>query len=113
VSRAKAVVVEENVLEVRLTSEDTGAYGRDIDVCIPTYHIRCKSDRRRVYRVQLSLTLHMYVFRNYDLQTDIAILVNKVAEELAAASRAEGAFAMLKVGMTNPPYMLEHIERIA
>lgn len=56
----------EGVCEIWLTSEDTGAYGRDIG-------------------------------------TDLPSLLWRLVEEIP-----EGA--MLRLGMTNPPYILEHLE---
>ncbi|XP_078224335.1 threonylcarbamoyladenosine tRNA methylthiotransferase isoform X1 [Callithrix jacchus] len=60
---------EEGVCEIWLTSEDTGAYGRDIGTDLPT-------------------------------------LLWKLVEVIP-----EGA--MLRLGMTNPPYILEHLEEMA
>ncbi|XP_028836286.1 threonylcarbamoyladenosine tRNA methylthiotransferase [Denticeps clupeoides] len=60
---------QEGVCEIWLTSEDTGAYGRDIG-------------------------------------TDLPSLLWKLVEEIP-----EGA--MLRLGMTNPPYILEHLEEMA
>uniref|UniRef100_A0AAQ4RVV3 tRNA-t(6)A37 methylthiotransferase n=1 Tax=Gasterosteus aculeatus aculeatus TaxID=481459 RepID=A0AAQ4RVV3_GASAC len=59
----------EGVCEIWLTSEDTGAYGRDIGTDLPT-------------------------------------LLWRLVEEIP-----EGA--MLRLGMTNPPYILEHLEEMA
>jgi threonylcarbamoyladenosine tRNA methylthiotransferase CDKAL1 len=70
VDRAKQVI-EEGVSEIWLSSEDTGAYGRDIGTNI----------------VEL-------------LQSLIAVLPSQGG-------------VMLRVGMTNPPYILEHLEKIA
>lgn len=56
----------EGVVELWLTSEDTGAYGRDIGVTLPE-------------------------------------LLWQLVEVIP-----EGA--MLRIGMTNPPYILEHLE---
>ncbi|KAK1794558.1 hypothetical protein P4O66_001283 [Electrophorus voltai] len=58
--------VAEGVCEIWLTSEDTGAYGRDIGVTLPSL---------------------------------LWALVREVPEG-----------CMLRVGMTNPPYILEHLE---
>lgn len=58
--------LSEGVCEIWLTSEDTGAYGRDIGTDLPT-------------------------------------LLWRLVEEIP-----EGA--MLRLGMTNPPYILEHLE---
>ena len=62
-------MVEEGVKEIWITSEDTGAYGRDIG-------------------------------------TNIAELLRNIVNSLPAD-------VMLRVGMTNPPYILEHLEAIA
>ncbi len=69
VERAKQVI-SEGVSEIWLSSEDTGAYGRDIG-------------------------------------TNIAELLRA----LIAVLPPQGV--MLRVGMTNPPYILEHLESIA
>eukprot|EP00667_Euglena_gracilis_P006263 EG_transcript_6315 len=61
-------VVAEGVVEIRMTSEDTGAYGRDIGT--------------------------------------------NVAELLRAVTAVIPDGVMLRVGMTNPPYMLEHLDAI-
>ncbi|XP_061202381.1 threonylcarbamoyladenosine tRNA methylthiotransferase isoform X2 [Neopsephotus bourkii] len=68
VNRAKQSF-QEGVCEIWLTSEDTGAYGRDIGTDLPT-------------------------------------LLWKLVEAIP-----EGA--MLRLGMTNPPYILEHLEEMA
>ncbi|XP_044282292.1 threonylcarbamoyladenosine tRNA methylthiotransferase [Varanus komodoensis] len=68
VNRAKQSF-QEGVCEIWLTSEDTGAYGRDIGIDLPT-------------------------------------LLWKLVEVIP-----EGA--MLRLGMTNPPYILEHLEEMA
>ncbi|XP_057350148.1 threonylcarbamoyladenosine tRNA methylthiotransferase isoform X1 [Manis pentadactyla] len=60
---------QEGVCEIWLTSEDTGAYGRDIGTSLPT-------------------------------------LLWQLVEVIP-----EGA--MLRLGMTNPPYILEHLEEMA
>ncbi|KAK4391256.1 Threonylcarbamoyladenosine tRNA methylthiotransferase [Sesamum angolense] len=61
----------DGVKEIWLSSEDTGAYGRDIGVNLP-------------------------------------ILLNSLVAELPS----DGS-AMLRIGMTNPPYILEHLKEIA
>lgn len=60
---------EEGVVEIWLTSEDTGAYGKDIG-------------------------------------TSIVELLWKIVEHIP-----DGCF--LRIGMTNPPYILEHLEQMA
>ncbi|KAK4413366.1 Threonylcarbamoyladenosine tRNA methylthiotransferase [Sesamum alatum] len=64
-------VIADGVKEIWLSSEDTGAYGRDIGVNLP-------------------------------------ILLNSLVAELPS----DGS-AMLRIGMTNPPYILEHLKEIA
>jgi len=68
VERAKAAV-DEGVMEVWLTSEDTGAYGRDIDTDLPT-------------------------------------LLKEIVKNLPN-------HCMLRLGMTNPPFILEHLQAMA
>eukprot|EP00051_Salpingoeca_urceolata_P028469 m.487038 g.487038 ORF g.487038 m.487038 type:complete len:566 (+) comp24759_c0_seq1:252-1949(+) len=67
VSRIQSVL-QEGVVEIWLTSEDTGAYGRDIDSSLPE-------------------------------------LLWRIVEVLP-----EGT--MLRLGMTNPPYILDHLDEI-
>jgi len=70
VDRVKTVIAE-GVKEIWLSSEDTGAYGRDIGVSLP-------------------------------------ILLRALVAELPPDRNT-----MLRIGMTNPPYILEHLEEIA
>ncbi|XP_074273336.1 uncharacterized protein LOC141596953 [Silene latifolia] len=70
VQRVKTVIGE-GVREIWLSSEDTGAYGRDIG-------------------------------------TNLPILLNAIVAELPS-----NGSCMLRVGMTNPPYILEHLKEIA
>ncbi|XP_055833450.1 uncharacterized protein LOC129902297 [Solanum dulcamara] len=70
VGRVKNVIVD-GVREIWLSSEDTGAYGRDIGVNLP-------------------------------------ILLNAIVAELPL-----NGSTMLRIGMTNPPYILEHLKEIA
>lgn len=69
VARVRQVVAE-GVLEIRMTSEDTGAYGIDIG-------------------------------------TTVVDLLKAVVKEL------EGTRVMLRVGMSNPPYLLRQLEAFA
>ncbi|KAF9670608.1 hypothetical protein SADUNF_Sadunf13G0086600 [Salix dunnii] len=64
-------VIDDGVKEIWLSSEDTGAYGRDIGVNLP-------------------------------------ILLNAIVAELPS-----NASTMLRIGMTNPPFILEHLKEIA
>lgn len=68
VERAQQAIGE-GVMEIWLTSEDTGAYGRDIDTDLPTL-----------------------------LKSIIKIMPNNI---------------MLRLGMTNPPFILEHLQAMA
>jgi len=68
VERAKTAIAE-GVMEIWLTSEDTGAYGRDINTNLPEL-----------------------------LRSIISIMPDHV---------------MLRLGMTNPPYILEHLQAMA
>lgn len=70
VGRVRAVIAD-GVKEVWLSSEDTGAYGRDIGANLP-------------------------------------ILLNAIVAVLPS----DGS-TMLRIGMTNPPYILEHLKEIA
>ncbi|XP_058194906.1 uncharacterized protein LOC131311453 isoform X2 [Rhododendron vialii] len=70
VARVRAVVTD-GVKEIWLSSEDTGAYGRDIGANLP-------------------------------------MLLKAIVAELPS----DGS-TMLRVGMTNPPYILEHLKEIA
>ncbi|GKV09116.1 hypothetical protein SLEP1_g20660 [Rubroshorea leprosula] len=70
VGRVKTVIAD-GVREIWLSSEDTGAYGRDIGANLPT-------------------------------------LLNAIVAELPP----DGS-TMLRIGMTNPPYILEHLKEIA
>lgn len=70
INRVKTVIAE-GVKEIWLSSEDTGAYGRDIKVNLP-------------------------------------ILLKALVAELPSDRST-----MLRIGMTNPPYILEHLEEIA
>ncbi|CAO2042303.1 unnamed protein product [Urochloa humidicola] len=70
VDRVKAVV-SEGVREIWLSSEDTGAYGRDIGTNLPN-------------------------------------LLNAMVAELPVDRST-----MLRIGMTNPPFILEHLKEIA
>ncbi|KAM7512672.1 hypothetical protein LguiB_011547 [Lonicera macranthoides] len=70
VGRVRSVIVD-GVKEIWLSSEDTGAYGRDIGVDLP-----------------------------------------KLLNAIVAVLPADGS-TMLRIGMTNPPYILEHLKDIA
>lgn len=70
VGRVKTVIAD-GVKEIWLSSEDTGAYGRDIGANLPT-------------------------------------LLNAIVAELPP-----DASTMLRIGMTNPPFILEHLKEIA
>ncbi|CAB4054528.1 CDKAL1 [Lepeophtheirus salmonis] len=69
VARAQSCFEEEGVVEIWLTSEDTGAYGRDIGTTLPE-------------------------------------LLWKLTEVIPKGCR-------LRLGMTNPPYIMDHLDEMA
>ena len=71
IERVKRAAMDPDIREIWLSSEDTGAYGRD-------------------------------------LGTNIAHLLQRMVEVLPSDGRT-----MLRLGMTNPPYMLEHLVAVA
>ncbi|KAF7261286.1 hypothetical protein EG68_01237 [Paragonimus skrjabini miyazakii] len=77
----------DGVKELWLTSEDLGAYGRDLDRASSNYS--CSSLANRFPRY---LTL---------------------ADLLAGLVRLIPAGCMLRLGMTNPPYILEQLQEVA
>lgn len=64
------------VREIWLSSEDTGAYGRDVGSSLPN-------------------------------------LLDVLTRAMREAGEVNGPGAMLRVGMTNPPYILEHLPAVA
>ncbi|TPP65752.1 CDK5 regulatory subunit associated protein [Fasciola gigantica] len=85
-TRAKQAF-SEGIKEIWLTSEDLGAYGRDLDRATS-----CLSCPSMAERFPNCLTL---------------------ADLLAGLVRLIPAGCMLRLGMTNPPYILEQLEEIA
>jgi threonylcarbamoyladenosine tRNA methylthiotransferase CDKAL1 len=81
-----ASVLSEGVVEVRITSEDTGAYGRDIDTNLPAL-----------------LREVVEVFDEAAAQE---------CERIGVDDSLVPTLPMLRVGMTNPPYILEHLDEI-
>ncbi len=75
-SRIRNVIREGIVREIWLTSEDTGAYGLDI-------------------------------------QTNIAELLSSICQVLDRECLFERRMVMIRIGMTNPPYILEHLKSVA
>ncbi|CAD7702754.1 unnamed protein product [Ostreobium quekettii] len=71
VSRVQHIVQDPEVREIWLSSEDTGAYGRDLGTSLPA-----------------------------------------LLQRLVAVLPPDGR-AMLRLGMTNPPFILEHLDAIA
>lgn len=69
--RARAAAHDPDVREIWLSSEDTGAYGRDIGTSLP-----------------------------------------ELLDALVAVLPSDGQ-TMLRIGMTNPPFILEHLDAIA
>ncbi|EUD68534.1 hypothetical protein C922_00933 [Plasmodium inui San Antonio 1] len=69
INRIKHVCSEENIKEIWLTSEDTGAYG-------------------------------------IDLNTNIVKLLKEILDTISSSD------VMIRLGMTNPPYILKHVKDI-
>jgi len=99
VSRARKAIVEDAVAEIWLSSEDTGAYGRDIG-----------TDIGQLLKSLISI-----------LPTGAGVLCPSIRSEDAVPHtypstdvglQSEGG-TMLRIGMTNPPYILEHLAVIA
>jgi threonylcarbamoyladenosine tRNA methylthiotransferase CDKAL1 len=99
VNRARKAVVEDAVAEIWLSSEDTGAYGRDIG-----------TDIGQLLKSLISI-----------LPTGAGILCPSIRSSdavpctypsMTADLHSEGG-TMLRIGMTNPPYILEHLAVIA
>lgn len=85
VQRAKQSF-EEGVKEIWLTSEDTGAYGRDIGTNLP----------------ELMYALISVIPEDCRLRLGIQCLLSVVILTL-----------IVWTGMTNPPYILEHMDAMA
>ena len=79
---------QEGVCEIWLTSEDTGAYGRDIGTSLPEL-------------------LHRLVA----VIPDGCML--RVMSSLKSSIKQSLIIRYLQLGMTNPPYILEHLEQMA
>ncbi|RRT47398.1 hypothetical protein B296_00042442, partial [Ensete ventricosum] len=77
-------VISEGVKEIWLSSEDTGAYGK--------------------FMRFLKLTK----IAGRDIGTNLPLLLNAIIAELPSDRST-----MLRIGMTNPPYILEHLKDIA
>lgn len=99
VNRARKAVVEDAVAEIWLSSEDTGAYGRDIN-----------TDIGQLLKSLISI-----------LPTGAGLLCPSIKSSAAVPCtypsttvdlQSEGG-TMLRIGMTNPPYILEHLAVIA
>ncbi|XBI56083.1 hypothetical protein VPH35_037756 [Triticum aestivum] len=101
VDRVK-IVVSEGVREIWLSSEDTGAYGNFsiqivIDLRSVTYHI-----------LPFYFASVILYFLGRDIGTNLPNLLNAIVAELPADRST-----MLRIGMTNPPFILEHLNEIA
>ena len=79
---------QEGVCEIWLTSEDTGAYGRDIGVSLPELLWRL---------VEVKLLLEVITS----------------GEIFLCRSQVIPDGCRLRLGMTNPPYILDHLEEMA
>ncbi|RWW67103.1 hypothetical protein BHE74_00025468, partial [Ensete ventricosum] len=77
-------VISEGVKEIWLSSEDTGAYGKFMRF------------------------LKLAKIAGRDIGTNLPLLLNAIIAELPSDRST-----MLRIGMTNPPYILEHLKDIA
>ena len=48
-----------------------------------------------------------------DIGTNSAELLNQIAETVESARHPDGTKVMIRVGMTNPPYIKNHMEAVA
>lgn len=78
---------EEGVVEIWLTSEDTGAYGRDIGVTLP----------------ELLLELVKVIPEGCRLR-----LGNNILRIISY----QDSYLLIILGMTNPPYIMDHLDEI-
>ncbi|KAK9839714.1 hypothetical protein WJX81_008306 [Elliptochloris bilobata] len=78
VDRARQVVADPQVRELWLSSEDTGAYGRDLGTPLP----------------------------------QLLAALARVLGEVPSAPDG-GPRVMMRLGMTNPPFILEHLDAVA
>ncbi|PWZ43950.1 Threonylcarbamoyladenosine tRNA methylthiotransferase [Zea mays] len=102
VDRVKTVV-SEGVREIWLSSEDTGAYG---NLNVQFFLGLLMIDPCGNYMVISYFWLAKFSGR--DIGTNLPNLLNAIVAELPVDQST-----MLRIGMTNPPFILEHLKEIA
>lgn len=106
-------VVAEGVKEIWLSSEDTGAYGASFILFFTIMFLGCSVGNLCMYCLVVCL-LHiiqcilLICDAGIDLGTDLPTLLNALVDVLP-----KDRSCMLRIGMTNPPYILKHLESIA
>ena len=96
-------VVSEGVREIWLSSEDTGAYGNlDVQFLPGLLMIDTCGNYMVIYFFWLAK------FSGRDISTNLPNLLNAIVVELPVDQST-----MLRIGMTNPPFILEHLKEIA
>lgn len=122
-------VIAEGVKEIWLSSEDTGAYGTNLRP--PCWNLLKLLDVLHFFHFLFPnlvclfqfLLFFLYIwphnvqgayrsitgfYAGIDLGTDLPTLLNALVAVLP-----EDQSTMLRIGMTNPPYILKHLESIA
>jgi len=96
-------VVSEGVREIWLSSEDTGAYGNpDVQFLPGLLMIADTCGYMVIYFFWLAK------ISGRDISTNLPNLLNAIVAELPVDQST-----MLRIGMTNPPFILEHLKEIA
>ncbi|CAG9088722.1 unnamed protein product [Plutella xylostella] len=117
---------KEGVCEIWLTSEDTGTYGRDIGTSLPELLDQLVAVIPAGCRLRLGMTNPPYILEHLPRVAEImkhsrvynvffvigqdtsSLVLLWLLEQLVAVIPAG---CRLRLGMTNPPYMLEHLPR--
>jgi len=95
-------VVSEGVREIWLSSEDTGAYGNlDVQFFLGLLIVDTCGNYMLIY-------FWLAKFSGRDISTNLPNLLNAIVAELPVDQST-----MLRIGMTNPPFILEHLKEIA
>jgi threonylcarbamoyladenosine tRNA methylthiotransferase CDKAL1 len=109
VRRFQDTVTDLAVREVWLSSEDTGAYGLDIGTGVP---LGCTFRRTLLFVVSQHTPPHhpfpLPAINDELPSADLPMLLNALIAELPADGRVR-----LRVGMTNPPFILKHLPAVA
>ena len=96
-------VVSEGVREIWLSSEDTGAYGN--------FGVQFLLDLLMTDTCNNCMVIYLFwlpKFSGRDISTNLPNLLNAIVQELPVDRST-----MLRIGMTNPPFILEHLKEIA